>query len=30
LKTGIALGSNLGDRLAQMDGVLYFILVMHE
>jgi 2-amino-4-hydroxy-6-hydroxymethyldihydropteridine diphosphokinase len=30
LKTGIALGSNLGDRLAQMTAARDFVLSMHE
>ena len=30
MKTGIALGSNLGDRLAQMAAARDFVLAMHE
>jgi 2-amino-4-hydroxy-6-hydroxymethyldihydropteridine diphosphokinase len=30
LKTGIALGSNLGDRLAQMTAARDFVMAMHE
>lgn len=30
MKTGIALGSNLGDRLAQMTAARDFVLAMHE
>jgi len=30
LKTGIAIGSNLGDRLAQMTAARDFVLSMHE